>query len=200
MATKKLVAQLTKDWLSFSPRQKTNEEVESLGRAYFQAFKSYKDQEIIEAAEKYAESGDYFPPKPIQITMLVKDAKKKKHDRELVEMWTCKRCHQKVSSMTSEGVCLDCSGVPIPTYEHIKPWRNEKRIHYKIEGRIKCQQCGIVGECIREPSEDGQWLCKDCYSGLTSKERKQRLNDLARMVEDGNYKPEWVKLLEELPF
>jgi hypothetical protein len=136
----------------------TSEEIETLIQTYFNAFKSYKDSEIREAADEYIKTGEYFPPKPVQILSLVRDAAIKKHDRELVEMWTCRICNQKVSCISSSRICADCQGYPLPSYESIKPWPDYTPNQYKIEGRVKCQKCGSIGTCIKEPINEGTWL------------------------------------------
>lgn len=145
-------------------------EIEDLGRTYYQSFKAFKDHEIEQAADDYMNSGEYFPPKPSQIISLVKSGDNSRHDRELVERWTCSLCKMKTSSITSEGVCLDCAGVPAPIYKHIKPLEDPIREHYTMEGRIRCQKCGYVGLGINDPSVSSQWLCRSCYSGKSREE------------------------------
>ena len=142
-----------------------------------EAFTGYTDRDIQAAADQYRREGEYFPPKPAQILALVKDRSQLKHDEELRAMWTCKRCGQKASAI-SEGTCLDCEGVPLPQYKRLKPLLNPDKIPFRIEGRMKCQQCGYIGQCIKEPVDDGPWLCKECYSGMTAKEIMHRLNNL----------------------
>ena len=180
MATKKLVARLTKDWLGFSPRKMSPEETEALSQTYFGAFKAYKDTEIQEAADDYTTSGEYFPPKPAQIISLVKNTDQSKHTRELVERYTCSACHQKASGIT-DGICLDCAGLPRMSYETLK-LPEPTRGNYKIEGRMLCNQCGSVGMCIKEPLLSGEWRCRKCYTGMTGPEIAATFRKLAEMV------------------
>jgi ribosomal protein L37AE/L43A len=158
------------------------EETEGLSQTYFSAFKAYKDNEIQEAADDYATSGEYFPPKPAQILSLVKNVDQSKHNRELTEHWTCSMCKQKVSSITSDGVCLDCCGVPMPAYQSIKPLPNSTSRHYRMEGRMQCQTCGNVGMCIKEPADSGSWECRQCYTRMNNKEIAAAFRTLGEMV------------------
>ena len=187
MATKKLVHDIVTSFSTLTPRKMEPEATQALEQAYYLAFQHYSDKQIKEAGQKYLEDGDFYPPRPTDILKRVKNISNEKHERELIEMWTCNRCHQKVSCISPGGICADCQGYPVPTYKHIKPWFSEKPILYKIEGRMKCQQCGKVTECIKQPIDDGQFLCKDCYSGLTAKERSKRFDDLAKMISDKEY-------------
>ena len=172
---------MLEDWLNFSVRKMSQEETSSIGRTYLEAFTGYSDKEITDAAAIYREEGEYFPPKPRQILDLVKDRIKSKHDEELRKMWTCSSCGQKVSTM-SEGRCLDCRGVPIPEYRNLGNLDSYDKTPYRIEGRIQCSRCGLIGECIKEPVDSGDWLCVQCYSGLTRKQIAARFGELARIM------------------
>ncbi len=152
-------------------------EIESLSQTYFKSFRAYKDNEIKQAADDYTTSGEYFPPKPAQIISLVKNTDQGKHIRELVERYTCSMCHQKVSAIT-EGICLDCAGIPRMHYETPKLAEPEKT-NYRIEGRMRCNRCGHIGMCIKEPAdENGFWQCRECYTGLTNQEIAERFRKL----------------------
>ena len=199
MATKKTVTLLLEAWLAFSPKVKSQAETETLSRTYYEAFRGYSDKQINEAGEKYNGEGEFFPPKPWQITNLIKNFNEDKHVKEMVAEYTCRLCNQKVSAI-SEGACLDCLGYPSVEYEKLKPFPIEERIPYRIEGRMKCQVCGSIGACIKEPIDEGQWQCQQCYTGLTKKEISQRLRDLQHMTFDKTFKPEWVKPLDDIPF
>jgi len=180
---------------------KSQAETETLSNTYYEAFRGYSDKQIKEAGEKYNAEGEFFPPKPWQITNLIKDFKNDKHIKEMIAEYTCRACNQKVAAI-SEGICLDCLGYPPVEYERFKPFQVEERIPYRIEGRMKCQECGIIASCIKDPIDEGKWQCQHCYTGLTKKEISQRFKDLQRMTFDKEFKPDWVKKPEDnkVPF
>ena len=182
MATRKFLVQLTSEWLGFSPKGKmTSDETESLIQTYFNAFRAYKDSEIREATDEYLKTGVVYPPKPAHIIALVKNQDQSNHTRELVERWTCSMCRKKTSSITVNGICLDCSGIPKPEYKHIKPLPIDERTNYRMEGRIMCQECGKVGMCIQEPGD--KWLCRQCYTGMDGKEIAANWRTVIRAME-----------------
>jgi len=159
----------------------SQEETNSLGRSYLEAFTGYSDKEITDAAAIYREEGEYYPPRPRQILDLVKDRGKGKHDDELRRMWTCNACRQKVGAI-SEGICLDCRGVPVPQYDKSLSLGAYEMNAYRIEGRIKCNQCGHIAQCIKEPADSEHWLCVECYGGLNRKQIAARFHKLAEIM------------------
>lgn len=173
----------------------TEADRDTLVESYTQAFGDFSERQIRDAVTKYLQEGDHYPPKPKDIISRIKNLDNEKHIKELREMYTCKRCGHHVHAI-SDGLCFDCRGLP-----RLQKYKNtlldSEPVDYIIEGRIKCQQCGKVGMCIKEPVDHGSWRCRDCYSGLTSKQRTQRFKDLIRMMEDKTFKPSWA---EEPPF
>ena len=159
----------------------TREEIQNLSDSYFRSFRAYSDLEIQEASDEYANTGEYYPPKPAQIINLIKSVDETKHNQELIYRYTCSMCKQRVVSI-SDGVCLDCLGIPKPTYSQIKPLQTHTPSNYRMEGRIMCQECGSVSMCIKEPSESGQWKCRKCYTGMNNQELAGAFRRLSEMV------------------
>ena len=199
MATMKQIKDLVAFFLPMATRNMTPKDVSYLEDAYFAAFKAVPDGVLKTAAYAYMEEGEFFPPKPANLRKFVKGSAEAKHIRELIEAWTCSVCHQKVHSiLTEKGTCADCAGLPPVASSSVKlPEWNP--INYTMEGRIKCQSCGAIMSCIKEPRDSGAWKCQQCYTGLNKQEIAQRFNDLERMVFDKDFKPKWVKALE-VPF
>lgn len=55
----------------------------------------------------------------------------------------------------------------------------------------RCSKCKRTRNCISEP-KGSSWLCNECYSGLTSQQIAERMNDLGKMVEDKDFIPDWA--------
>jgi len=159
---------------------------------YYHSLMDFTDNQIKHSAKQCLRDCEFFP----RPSDLVKRAKKEySSERDLIERYTCSVCHEKVRAV-SDGKCLDCGG--FPPIEKSKVTLPELDNDFIIEGRRKCQKCGSVSDCIKEPSGSGPWLCKKCYTGLTNKEIAQRFADLQKMMGDKTYKPEWTKNL--VPF
>ena len=169
----------------------SREEIESLENAYFMAFSDYSDRQIKAAGQKYLQEGEFFPPRPKEIISRITDIDKGRHQKDLRERYTCVLCRERVSAITEGGVCLDCTGVPKPTYKNISLPKSEKS-DFKIEGRRKCQECGKVDSCIKEPIDHGPWRCADCYRGFGKQVYIQRWRELSRMIEERGFVPEWA--------
>ena len=209
MATKKVLVKLIEFFNTLTSKRLNDEEAKNLLQVYYKSFQGYTDREIKQASEEYIENGEYFPPKPFQITSLIKDAKSRKHQQDLVNRYTCSLCHEKVSAISPDegGKCLDCGGFP-PSEKsqiHLKPAKDD----FKMEGRIKCQSCGDIGMCIKKPRDTGIWECQKCYSGLTKQETAQRYRDLVNYMNRDKIRnyviPEWIqknldKINEQVPF
>lgn len=159
-------------------------EIEVLEKTYIVAFKPYTNKQISEAAELWMAEAEYYPPKPRDIISKIQDSVKVKNDEFLKKRYTCARCKQKMSAITSEGICLDCSGVPDISYQFIKSTPTDKKLNYKMEGRIKCNQCGAIGMCIKEPSDSGKWQCRVCYTGMTGTEIAKAWTQLSDMISE----------------
>jgi len=169
----------------------------SLEDAYFAAFKGVSDKVLKEAAYAYMEEGEYFPPRPANLRKFIRGSFEEKHNRELVENWTCSICHQKVSAIMKEkGECVDCAGLAPLRWDY-KELPDYNKSNYAMEARIKCQACVAVGLCIKEPRETGQWQCRKCYTGLTGSQIAQRFASLASRVT----KPEGFEITDDdIPF
>lgn len=195
MATKIAVQNLTATCLAYSNKKMTQQEKQALEDGYFAAFRSCNDIELAEALNLYLEDGEYFPPKPKDILSGIKNKPTQRHTRELIELYTCKQCHQKVSAIT-DGICLDCAGIPRLETNKVKLQDPEDR-DYRIEGRIKCQECGKITMCIKEPIKTGPWRCRECYSGLTKKEIVDRFSELKLFSGDRDHIFKWI---QDAPF
>jgi hypothetical protein len=197
MASKNLLRDLVTSFSTLSLKKMGKDEVEELVDIYSRAFEKYSDKQIREAGYQYMDIGDHFPPTPNQLASCISTREKDRHTKELIERYTCPSCGHIVTAMT-EGQCLDCAGIPPKTTKE-EPIEIEKQ-DYRMEGRRKCQVCGKVEMCIKEPRLTGSWKCVDCYTGLTKKQRTNRFKDLLRMVEDKSFVPEWAKeLVEKYP-
>ena len=95
--------------------------------------------------------------------------------------------------------CLDtCKGFPIPKEIVEAMDLNEfTKEDYRISYKMKCGRCYKIGLGIEEPINSHRWLCRQCYTGLTSKQIAGRFNDLFLMMENKGYRPEWLKQIEE---
>ena len=195
MATAKYIKEIVISFLPLIPRRVSEQELRSMEVMYGAAFHNYSNKQIAGAIQRYTEENDFYPPKPKDLISKIQDSEKIKNDEFLVKRFTCSRCHQKVSAI-SEGECLDCRGFPGIEKNRVQlPEQDEQ--DYRIEGRMKCQQCGKIGMCIKEPIKTGSWRCRECYSGLTTKEIVNRFKDLRLMMGDEEYKLSWH---EEAPF
>lgn len=186
MATEKFVKDLVISFLTLSPKRMNPTEIDVLERTYFVAFKPYTNKQISEAAELWMKEAEYYPPKPRDIIFKIQDSDRIKNDEFLVKRYTCSMCHQKVSAMLTEGICLDCAGIPDVSYEHVKPLQEGEKVNYKMEGRIKCQKCGAIGMCIKEPADTGTWECRKCYTRMTPMEIVNAWKTLGKIMEKTN--------------
>lgn len=158
-------------------------EIDTLERTYFVAFKPYTNKQISDASVLWMEDAEYYPPKPRDILSKIQDSAKVKNDDFLKKRYTCSMCHNKMSAITSEGICLDCAGVPDVSYKRIRPLMEGEKVNYKMEGRMKCQKCGAVGMAIKEPSDIGMWKCRKCYTGMTGVEIVNAWKTIGKMME-----------------
>ena len=137
MATKKFIGDIAVLLFQLSTKSPTNKDIEEIGSIYYKAFEHYSNKQIKEAVEKYLAEGQYFPPRPYQITDLITTAKIEKHNKELRIRYTCPSCHQKVSAI-SDGICLDCGGF-MPSEDKEPLYSPREEDDFKMEGRIQCQ-------------------------------------------------------------
>jgi transcription elongation factor Elf1 len=169
--------------------------LDDIAKAYYEVLKSFKDSEIKNAGYLCLEECTFFP-KPKEIIDRIASATITAHDKEIMNRYTCPKCGTHVSVII-EGVCWDChNGVPISAGR-----RQSERVEYQTEDRdyvilpgAKCATCGKENvRCIKEPAFNGEVKCRECYTGLSGNQYKQRLNDLAVMMGDKAFIPEWVK-------
>jgi hypothetical protein len=52
-----------------------------------------------------------------------------------------------------------------------------------IMGIGTCQECGHYGKTIKEPKDTGIWQCRQCYTGLTDGQIRDRFRKLAEIME-----------------
>jgi len=50
-----------------------------------------------------------------------------------------------------------------------------------IQKNVICHKCGIQTECISEDDGDN-WECRECYSGLSKQEQKERLKQVFKAL------------------
>lgn len=95
--------------------------------------------------------------------------------------------------------CMDtCKSFPLPAEIIEKMDLKEfSKEDYRISYKMKCGRCYKIGLGIEEPINSHRWLCRQCYTGLTSKQIAGRFNDLSLMMENKGYRPEWLKQVEE---
>jgi len=91
--------------------------------------------------------------------------------------------------------CLDtCDRFPVPSQIVEAMDLNEFTPEgFRIGYQFRCRRCGHFGLGIEEPKGSGNILCRKCYTGLTAEQIKGRFEDLARMMDEPGYRPEWVK-------
>jgi len=170
MASKKIIKSMIELFLSIWPRKNADSTV--MTEAYYQALRKYSDDEIRKAGYKAMDELEFFP-KPA-------DLKKFLDVTNLRDWFTCPKCGAHVSLLI-EGECKYCRAkmplsIPRPK---IKPDLMEIERSPRIEPNIRCQRCGKVTLCIYE---DGQWQCRQCYTGLTDEQVAQRFRDLQAIV------------------
>lgn len=111
-------------------------------------------------------------------------------------------CHRFVEEFRSQS-----QPIPKDFLEAYGEWKKEnwKRDpdqlngeNFKIRFGRNCNECGKRNTvCIKIESD---YICLQCYTGLTLQQIQGRYADLARMIEDENFTPPWVEKLEKIPF
>lgn len=109
--------------------------------------------------------------------------------------------------MTAGHKCLDTfKRFPLPA-EIVEAMDlhedHDKKSDFNIMESGRCAKCGRVGSVIDEPKNSGFYRCKQCYSGLTILEIKQRFSDLAMMMAEPKRKPDWyytVRGADDVPY
>ena len=87
------------------------------------------------------------------------------------------------------------------TKNYTKEPRTKSMDNFVIQPGANCQSCDKKHTvCIQEPI-GSDWECRECYTGLTTKEIIGRLRDLGKMMDKRRYPdfwPVWAKDLEKL--
>ena len=185
-------------FLSIWPRK--NADSTAMTEAYYQALRKYSDDEVRKAGYKAMDELEFFP-KPT-------DLKKFLDVTNLRDRFTCPKCGSHVS-LIIDGECKYCKAkvplsIPRPQIKQdlVKTERSPR-----IEPSIRCQNCGKIGLCIHE---DNQWQCRQCYTGFSDNEIKQRFRDLQAVIAQektaDQVKQQWISTeaptndLNDIPF
>lgn len=167
--------------LSLSSKKLTGEATDLLVSAYYGTLKPYTDDQVMKAGYAYMEDEHaFYPPKPHELIKHIPSVGTDKHDAELRKRFTCFTCDQKVPGI-SDGMCLRCAGVPDVSYP--EPPRNDKESDFAIRDNGSCQECGRNNcRVIKEPKEDGIWVCQVCYTGLKPPQIAARFKHLWQIM------------------
>lgn len=125
---------------------------------------------------------EYFP-KPADITKRIKLLKKDKaHDIELKDHFKCPVCSCGSSIMIG-GVCWYCyNKVPLSVSRpKLKPFIPPDA-NFTIQTVMKCQTCGKMGVCIQEPINSAPWECRECFTGLTLGQYKEKIYNIINQI------------------
>jgi hypothetical protein len=49
---------------------------------------------------------------------------------------------------------------------------------------VRCRKCGHIGLGIKEPKETGEWQCRECYTGLTTEQIKEKFRAIWKIFEN----------------
>ena len=179
MAKKETVEAMLQRFAQIFPMKGT---IEDLTDIYFKSFRRVPERALRNAAYDCIETCEFFP-KPKDIFKFIKADD---HDKELRNRFTCSICKAHVSLMV-EGMCSWCKAkVPLSVERpHLKhEYFSESVDSYLIENMIKCQRCGQVTTCVKEPPETGDWLCRECFTGLSAPEFIARMRAIMPAFED----------------
>lgn len=146
---------------------------------YYDVLKPYSDKQVTEAGYKCLEELEFFP-KPAQVVKRI--PKEDDHNKELRKRFTCPICKAGVS-LIIEGKCRMChSGTSLKIPRPIIRQPPLPKDDFLMEDNIRCEECGTIAKCIKEPSESGKWQCRQCYSGISIKEHRERMRKLGMGV------------------
>lgn len=194
MASQKTILEMIRMFEPLMRRPLGTEEMKNLAESYFRSFRNVPDEKVKQMVYAYCDEEEYYPPSPKSLRKYLKDYEVDKHTKELIDNFTCKSCHEKVSGLLTEGICLDCAGLPSKASEPVQLPEADTS-DFIIEGRRRCSKCGTVGQCIKEPREAGKWECQPCYAGMDMKQVSKRLNDIQLMMDSkrsgGDWRPGW---------
>ena len=149
--------------------------------SYFLVLERFSDKQIKFAAKLCLEEITVFP-KPAHIVKRIGSSDTAIHDAFLKKLFTCGTCKNYVS-LIIEFQCLECrSGVPASAGRTPLSFNFEQEFkNYSIQDATLCNSCGSIAQCIKEPTDTGNFECRGCYTGLTMSQYKGKLNDLANV-------------------
>ncbi len=154
---------------------------ESVKQYFISSLRDCTDKEVAYAAREYVKTADY-PPRPSALLKIIESTKSEaKHTEGLTRRFTCSSCGKKTSAI-SNGMCLDCAGIPDVEPSPVGN-RSSGKDNFIIRERGTCEECGKQGKVIKEPAEGGVWLCQECYTGLTPKQVALRFRHLQMIMQ-----------------
>lgn len=180
MATEKLIKEMLSIFSTLYSTSKgtTLDQDLKIVKTYYQALRDYSDKEVIEAGHRAMDECTFLP-KPRDILIRIPRREETENDKYLKGRFKCCMCGEIVSAI-SEGKCLDCAGITPGEEKKDPPIAFPEP--FEMHGRMKCQACGTVGLCIKEPAKSGTWKCRDCYSGMTIDERREKIRQIIRSI------------------
>jgi len=78
---------------------------------------------------------------------------------------------------------------PVDIIKQIKELRGKKTTYnntqeeFKIAPGIRCRQCGDIRMCIKEPIDTGDWICRQCYTGLSKDQYIEKIKAIIKNME-----------------
>lgn len=172
---------------------------------YVKAFKYAKNNDLKKAAYEALDNCEYYP-RPAEIHKYFPRQESKKtiqNDQYLRDRFTCMKCGKRVTALMGtgdRGVCLLCSGFGGAQLgkEHQIKLKEPGTDLFIIEGNLRCNGCGKVGECIKEPPDAEHWLCRDCYGGTTKEGRVLRFKGVVNLTKINVYRSKRDRKLFEV--
>ena len=172
MATRAMIKSMLDGFANMYPREIN----ERLINDYMRALKKFGDKEVSTAGYTCMEECTFFP-RPHDIISRIPLREENENSKFWKDRYTCQVCHHLVSAI-SEGKCLDCAIISPGYYNDLKQPELKSTKPFHMHGRMKCQTCGTIGFCIKDPIDIGTWECRDCYSGMNIFQRKQKFQTL----------------------
>jgi cytochrome c-type biogenesis protein CcmH/NrfF len=164
-----------------------NKEItDDLKQAFLEVLQKYSNDEVIEAGYKCLEEREFFP-KPAHVVKFIKTTKRK-HNEALKDRFRCPVCKNQVS-LIIEGRCWECNtgaSLSMGRTPVKAPVITQEKNFLLIEEGIRCQKCGNVGAAIKEPADTGEWECRQCYSGLTIEQYKEKMAGIIASIGNAN--------------
>ena len=110
-----------------------------------------------------------------------------KTSEELTNSW-CQALNRFDDSSVIKGgekAMEECQRMPTPSelISRMPARAQEEESEYIIREGVTCGQCGHIGMGIKEAPLSDIWCCRQCYTGLTPKQYRERMAHLAAIVE-----------------